>query len=98
MEFLVRQEDNRPAQMRRDAQIQEAERSYDLQLRQDGILSRRWSLPGTRATLTLYEVADATVLHDVLLRMPMFQWLTISVDALADYPQDGPHRLPKAQR
>lgn len=45
-------------------------------------------MPGTTGTVGLYEAADATELHDALASLPMFPWMTITVEPLATHPQE----------
>ena len=51
-------------------------------------LKRLWRVPGRNATLGLYEVVDATELHDALASLPMFPWMDITVEAMATHPQE----------
>lgn len=91
MEFLVRQANRLPltpeaAELR--GRLVQAERARAQELRDQGILIRLWRVPGTRDSIALYEVADATELHDVLSSLPMFPWMEITVEALATHPQE----------
>ncbi len=59
------------------------------ELRAAGNLKRLWRVPGRNATIGLYEVTDATELHDVLASLPMFPpWMDITVEAVATHPQE----------
>jgi muconolactone D-isomerase len=51
-----------------------------------GKLRRIWRLPGERANISLYEVRDATELHDLLGSLPLWPYLTCNVTALATHP------------
>ncbi|GAB3273169.1 muconolactone Delta-isomerase family protein [Sinomonas notoginsengisoli] len=89
MEFLVRQQNNMPALTPEEtSRIKAAEREYAQQLRERGILRRLWRVPGTRTAVGWYEAEDATVLHEVLSGLPTFQWLSITVEAMATHPQE----------
>lgn len=88
MEFLVTSRtaipDSLPADERRG--LRDAERARAIELSDAGVLRRIWRIPGTRAAIHLYEVADATELHDVLSSLPHFPWMDIDVQPLALHP------------
>ena len=91
MEFLVRQINRTPLdgdwpQRREDMRVKERIRAQEL--RDLGILRRLWRIPGTEDALGLYEVEDATALHDVLASLPMFSLLRIEIQPLATHPQE----------
>ncbi len=90
MEFLVRTVNNLPPDTppERREELRRAERARAKELREAGILKRLWRVPGTTGTVGLYEAADATELHDALASLPMFPWMTITVEPLATHPQE----------
>jgi muconolactone D-isomerase len=51
-----------------------------------GKLRRIWRLPGQRANISLYEVRDATELHELLGSLPLWPYLKCTVRALAMHP------------
>lgn len=53
-----------------------------------GQLRRLWRIPGRWANWSLYDVPDATVLHEALTSLPLYPWMDIQVHALADHPND----------
>lgn len=90
MEFLVRLRNRLPADTpaeRRD-ELRRAERARAMTLREEGVLVRLWRIPGRAEAVGLFEVADATALHDALSSLPMFDWMDITVEALATHPQE----------
>ncbi len=91
MELLVWQRNRTPdtpeAQQEREA-LRVLERQRAGELRSAGILLRLWRVPGTRDAIGLYRTDDATQLHDVLSSLPMFKWLSITVEPLATHPQE----------
>lgn len=96
MEFLVRIEVIRPIEIS-DAQwaeLQSAEANAGRQLLAAGALRRIWRVPGRRANVSLYEAADATELHAHLSALPLWPYMDVVVEALADHPlqpQCGTH-------
>lgn len=90
MEFLVRLYNRLPAETppeRRD-ELRRAERARAMELREQGLLVRLWRIPGRPEAVGLFEAADATELHDALSSLPMFDWMVITVEALATHPQE----------
>jgi muconolactone D-isomerase len=90
VEFLVRFEITPPESMPAEelARLKGLERAQAMELREQGILLRLWRVPGRRAVVGLWETPDATVLHDVLSKLPMFPWMDVTVEPLATHPQE----------
>jgi muconolactone delta-isomerase len=90
VEFLVRSENRLPPEFpaERRAELRTAERARAMELRSAGILKRLWRVPGRNATVGLYEAADPAELHDALMSLPMAPWLDVTVEALAQHPQE----------
>ncbi|MCP2353561.1 muconolactone D-isomerase [Nonomuraea thailandensis] len=65
-----------------------AELARGQELARAGQLRRLWRIPGRWANWSLYEVADATELHNALTSLPLWPWMTVQVHALADHPND----------
>lgn len=91
MEFLVRVEVRTPYDLDPGllAQLQDAEAERAQQLVRQGALRRIWRLPGRRANLSLYDVPDATALHAALASLPLWPWMDIEVQALAQHPLES---------
>lgn len=51
-----------------------------------GKLERIWRLPGQRANMAVWNVTDATELHDLLSSLPLFPYMRIEVFALSTHP------------
>lgn len=94
MEFLVKIEIAWPPH----APEEDRERIFADELRigqslaAEGKLRRLWRIPGRWANWSLYDVADATELHQALTSLPLYPWMDIEVHALAEHPND-----PRAQ-
>lgn len=90
MEFLVRAENRLPPDTPdvERARLKKNERARADELRAAGVLKRLWRVPGRNATVGLYDVADATELHEAISSLPMFPWLDVTVEAVATHPQE----------
>ncbi|MHA4815560.1 muconolactone Delta-isomerase [Streptomyces aculeolatus] len=91
MEWLVHTRnllpaDTSPAERER---LRVAERERAMELRALGLLRKLWRTPGSAGTVALYECQDATHLHEALSSLPMFPWLEVTVQPLADHPQEA---------
>lgn len=91
MEFLVRSDTRQPDTMSVEefGSLRSAERARAIELHDAGVLRRIWRLPGRQSALALYEVRDATELHDVLTSLPLFPHMTVTVEALAQHPMEA---------
>jgi muconolactone D-isomerase len=91
MEFLVHIEVELPPDMPSDERsaLIEAESVRGRELIRDGKLKRIWRIPGRRANVSLYECRDATELHALVSSLPLFPWLDIEVEALAEHPLES---------
>jgi muconolactone D-isomerase len=90
VEFLVRAENRLPVDTpaeRRD-ELRSGERARAMELREAGVLKRLWRVPGRTGWIGLFEAADAAALHDALASLPLFPWLDVHVEALAQHPQE----------
>mgnify|MGYP001309135673 FL=1 len=90
MEYLVHIEIEWPAS--NDPKLKEeifaAELLQGQKLAREGKLKRLWRIPGRWANWSLYDVADATELHEALTSLPLYPWMNIQVHALAQHPND----------
>lgn len=90
MEFLVHIEIDRPtdAAAGNKETIFEQELANGQDLARIGSLRRSWRIPGRCASWSLYEVTDATELHEALSSLPLYPWMSIDVHPLAEHPND----------
>ena len=49
-----------------------------------GKLRRIWRVPGRWANIALYDVVDATELTPCVTSLPLWPWMDVSVESLAD--------------
>lgn len=90
MEFLTHIVVDLPADFSAEqrAEIMAAERKRSAALAAQGIQKRLWRDPGRRAVWALWEVEDATALHDAVSTLALFPYMTFDVHALAQHPND----------
>lgn len=53
-----------------------------------GEFARCFRVPGTRNHIALWDVKDAQTIHDAYTSFPMFPWMTVTVEALTENPND----------
>lgn len=87
-EFLVRIETRLPPDLPEPqrAQLLEAESARGRELIAAGKLRRIWRVPGRTANVSLYDVAGADELHELLSSLPLARWMDVRVEALAVHP------------
>lgn len=89
-EFLVHIEivwpPDAPEEQRAEVFARELEQGQ--RLAHAGRLRRLWRVPGRWANWSLYDVADATELHEALSSLPLYPWMDIEVHALAKHQND----------
>lgn len=87
MEFLVTLVQDWPALRDRAdlADLVAAERRAGGELLRAGVLRQIWRVPGQRANMGVWRADDATHLHALLVRLPLWPWLTATVVPLAEH-------------
>jgi muconolactone D-isomerase len=87
MEFLVRIEIDLPPDMDADrrAALTEAEAARGRELRDAGTIARIWRVPGRLANVGVWNAADATELHAAVASLPLFNWMSVTVEPLATH-------------
>jgi muconolactone D-isomerase len=85
MEFLVRLVTTLPPDLpeERRTQLLAAEAARGRELAEAGHLGYIWRLPGRLANVSVWRAADATALHELLTSLPLWPWMTVTVEALA---------------
>jgi len=92
MEFLVRSELAAPPDVppERLRELTDAEARRGAELRDQGAIVRIWRVPGRRGSVAIYQARDATHLHELLASLPMWPWLSCTVEPLArHYLEEG---------
>lgn len=87
MEFLVRIEVDLPADLDPDrrASLVEAEAARGRELLAAGTIGRIWRVPGRQANVGIWRAADATELHAAISSLPLFKWMSVTVEPLATH-------------
>lgn len=87
MEFLVQIEVSLPPQLEpaERARLVEAERRRGRELKEAGVISRLWRIPGRTANVGLWIAPDPTALHEAIASLPMFPYLRAEVTPLAKH-------------
>lgn len=62
------------------------EREYSQQLQRSGEWVGLWRVVGRWANVSLFDVADHDRLHELLVGLPLYPYLTIDVTPLATHP------------
>jgi muconolactone D-isomerase len=88
LKFLVHVTIEFPPDMEPDTRqrLLEAESDRGLELMNAGKLVDIWRVPGRFANVSLYEVVDATELHDLITSLPLWPWIQTDVQPLAQHP------------
>jgi muconolactone D-isomerase len=91
MEFLVEIEVRLPTDLpeERLTSLLAAEHARGTALAESGVLRAIWRVPGRLANRGIWEAADATALHDVLVSLPLWPYMDVAVTSLATHPLAG---------
>src|SRR5690242_8201593 len=91
MRFLVEITVELPAALReshseRRAQLLAAELDRGLELKRAGVIESIWRVPGGLRNVGVWQVADATELHEAIRSLPCAEYLRAEVTPLAEHP------------
>lgn len=88
MEFLATITVNLPRDLPADEaeHLRVTERARGLDLWRDGTLKRIWKVPGKWAVIALYSAESTTALQEMFESFPMYPYMSIDVQPLADHP------------
>ncbi len=64
------------------------ERARVAELTEAGHVRRLWRIPGATTVVGVWHADSATELHAILMSLPLWEHLTISVETLAEHPVD----------
>jgi muconolactone D-isomerase len=67
-------------------ELKARERSLAQELQRSGKWRHLWRVAGQYANVSIFDVADNTELHDLLLSLPLFPYMEIEVEALCRHP------------
>nr|WP_314433130.1 muconolactone Delta-isomerase [uncultured Brevundimonas sp.] len=63
---------------------EEKARAHDLQ--HQGVWRHLWRVAGRYSNVSIFDVADAQTLHDLLSTLPLFPYMDVQVTALCRHP------------
>lgn len=66
--------------------LKRTEKARCAELMQAGIWRHIWRVAGRYANVSIFDVADATALHELLTGLPLFPFMKIEVTALCRHP------------
>ncbi len=69
-----------------DMKAREKARSQELQ--RDGKWPHIWRVAGRYANVSIFNVEDAAELHDIMMSLPLYPFMTVKVTALCRHPSD----------
>jgi muconolactone D-isomerase len=67
-------------------ELKARERALAQELQRSGKWRHLWRVAGQYANVSIFDVADNTELHDLLLSLPLFPYMEIDVEALCRHP------------
>lgn len=70
--------------------IKAAEKAMALELQRQGTWVHLWRIAGQYANVSIFDVESHDALHDLLSKLPLFPFMTISVTPLARHPSALP--------
>jgi muconolactone delta-isomerase (EC 5.3.3.4) len=67
-------------------EIKAREKAYSQQLQREGKWLHIWRVVGQYQNVSIFDVADNQELHNLLTELPLYPYMTISVQALCQHP------------
>lgn len=64
------------------------EKEYSQELQRRGIWRSIWRITGEYSNYSVFDVADADELHEILWNLPLFRYMSCTVTALSRHPSD----------
>ncbi|AZF17883.1 muconolactone Delta-isomerase [Pseudomonas sp. R3-18-08] len=88
MLFHVKMTVNLPLDMppERAASLKAEEKALARHLQQEGKWRHLWRIAGHYANYSVFDVESVQDLHDTLMQLPLFPYMTIEVNALCRHP------------
>lgn len=88
MLFLVRMDVHLPPDLppEQAEQLKATERARAHELQRDGRWRELWRVAGQYANFSVFDVADADELHELVSGLPLFPYMQVEVTALARHP------------
>lgn len=70
------------------AEMEKREAVRAMQLADQGLLQRLWTLPGDGRTLGLWEAGDAALMQNIVEALPLRPWFSVEIVPLSPHPGD----------
>lgn len=88
MLFHVRMDVHLPPDMDADKtnEIKKREKAFSQQLQKNEKWRHIWRIAGLYSNISIFDVRDADELHELLMQLPLFPYMDISVTALCRHP------------
>jgi muconolactone D-isomerase len=92
VDFLVQLETRLPPTMPPDERAALLAREFERgrELRDAGVITAIWRLPGQLSNVGVWRTADAEALHEAIASLPAWPWMTVTVTSLARHPVMAP--------
>ncbi|SDN99861.1 muconolactone delta-isomerase [Klenkia soli] len=68
------------------AELVATEKARALELQRAGTWVHLWRVVGQYSNISVFDVADATEMHDLLWSLPLFPYMQVQVTALTEHP------------
>lgn len=88
MLFMVEMDVNIPITFDADeaARLKAEEKAYSQQLQQAGTWRHIWRKVGLYSNVSIFDVESNAALHDLLMSLPLYPFMTMKVTALCRHP------------
>ncbi|MEX6632309.1 muconolactone Delta-isomerase [Hyphococcus lacteus] len=88
MLFMVRMDVNVPPDFDSDTfeKLKQTEKARAEDLQRSGKWQHLWRIAGQYANISIFDVSDAAELHDILINLPLFPFMSTEVTALCRHP------------
>jgi muconolactone D-isomerase len=88
MLFHVKMTVNLPVDMPAEqaAKLKADEKALAQKLQDQGKWRHLWRIAGLYANYSVFDVADAQELHDLLMQLPLYPYMAIEINALCRHP------------
>lgn len=88
MQFMVRMDVHVPHDFDKllFEELKATEKARSEELQRSGKWLHIWRIAGKYANISIFEVSDAAELHDIMMSLPLFPFMTTEVTALCRHP------------
>lgn len=88
MLFMVRMDVNVPPDFDSETfeKLKQTEKARAEDLQRSGKWQHLWRIAGQYANISIFDVADTAELHDILINLPLFPFMSTEVTALCRHP------------